>query len=250
MTSIIFSDDSLLSIIEKFAFEKSSIDSIIIPKSVSVIAECAFASCKNLRSVNFLGNIKNISMNKSSFQNSPFEKEFNKLDFLKKRLSHQKDIRKDIENVLSKNEQKQLNAIWSHFKGFKHMSKEHYYSLFDALIIFGSEKVNKCNLERCTQAGIIPSFQVVYFNEHEGTVLLIDTKQIEIMICKSNDTLQNSFLKYYASRIDENDVKNIFKRRKNLLKKILAYNKIVNRLGCNFDYYFLFCASFEYDSFN
>lgn len=81
MTSIIFSDDSLLSIIEKFAFEKSSIDSIIIPKSVSVIAECAFASCKNLRSVNFLGNIKNISMNKSSFQNSPFEKEFNKLDF-------------------------------------------------------------------------------------------------------------------------------------------------------------------------
>ena len=170
--------------------------------------------------------------------------------FFKKRLSHQKDIRKDIENVLSKNEQKQLNAIWSHFKGFKHMSKEHYYSLFDALIIFGSEKVNKCNLERCTQAGIIPSFQVVYFNEHEGTVLLIDTKQIEIMICKSNDTLQNSFLKYYASRIDEKDVENIFKRRKNLLKKILAYNKIVNRLGCNFDYYFLFCASFEYDSFN
>lgn len=247
LKSVLFADDSELVSINEHAFENSSISTIDIPKKVKKISKCAFNLCQNLNYVNFFGKMKKIKIDKSAFRNSPFEKEFIKKNE-QIQISDTTSISQDIVDILNKNEKKQINLISSHFIGISPLSVKNYYSLFNALSIFSSEKGSKRSIERCIQSGVLPSLKESIFFKKKGTIILINKMQIEYLIGISSSTLEK-FLNQFSFSINVDDMKNILKKNGNLLKRILSYYEIICKLGYSYDIYFLLSPPFKYDYF-
>ena len=70
MKTAIFSNESELTTIGEDAFSNSSIEYIKIPKSVTIIGNCAFYNCKQIKSIEFNKGSKLCSLGKQSFKES------------------------------------------------------------------------------------------------------------------------------------------------------------------------------------
>ena len=73
MNKVEFPDDSELTKIERFAFEQSSIESLKIPKHVTIIERNAFEHCKKLKKIEFADDSELLSIGMHAFSYSTIE---------------------------------------------------------------------------------------------------------------------------------------------------------------------------------
>lgn len=245
----VFFKDSSLTLIDKYAFENSSLKAKNIPKSVEWIKEYAFFNYQHLNSDDILKKCKHIEIEKNAFNESIIESEQQPKYVFNDEKPFENEINKNMEILLDNNEKKQFNAICSHFQQLKYITYETYYSLIDSLAHFSIEGKNKWNINRSTLSGIIKSFLCFEYEDQTGTIILINIDQIELLIQKSRYTFINSFLKKYTFVLSIEELTKIFGRKTKQLNKMLALKNIMFKLGYKYEFYFLKDATFEYDKF-
>lgn len=150
-----------------------------------------------------------------------------------------KEIDQDFFMIFTDNEKKQFESICSHFQKIKKLSINDYYSLIHALSEFCSEKDDCKSIHRCVLSGIIPTFEKIKYEDLKGTIIAINSSQLSKVLQKSHNILQMSFLHQNSIELSLEQVNDLLSKRICLRDKILAYHRILDRLGYHFKFYFI-----------
>lgn len=239
LKNVFFGNDSLLTLIGKYAFAQSSIETINIPINVNTIGEYAFFECNNLKSRDILQKTQYIEVGKNAFTGTFIEKEMEPDVKSTDQISFENSIYENMKALLDKKEKEQLDEISSHFSQINHFTNQTYYSLIEALSNFGREKECKWNIERSFMSGIVNSFLNFEYNGNSGSVILINPEQVGNIIKKSRSTFTNSFLKKYAFELNIDELKDIFDKKRKILVMMIAHYDIMQKLGCKCNFYFV-----------
>lgn len=119
--------------------------------------------------------------------------------------------------------------------------------MIDAFLNFNKENDNELSIKRCILSGIIPSYYETLFKDKKGTVILINGRQIENILAKPRQAVQKSFIKNHSLLLNMEELN--FQRKSKKSEIMKSYFEIGKLLGYKFHFYFVYKATFEYDTF-